>query len=42
MSVFSNKNFQIIDNNKAKENNNINKSGISHSSRFLIQSNLNI
>ena len=37
MSVFSNKNFQIIDNNKAKENNNINKSGISHSSRFLIQ-----
>ena len=37
MSVFSNKNFQIIDNNKAKENNNINKSGISHSSKFLMQ-----
>jgi len=37
MSTFSNKIFQNIDNNIAKEKNDINKSGITHSSRFLMQ-----
>ena len=37
MSTFSNKIFQNIDNNITKEKNDINKSGITHSSRFLIQ-----
>ena len=37
MSTFSNKIFQNIDNNITKEKNDINKSGITHSSRFLMQ-----
>ena len=37
MSTFSNKIFQNIDNNITKEKNDINKLGISHSSRFLMQ-----
>ena len=37
MSAFSNKIFQNIDNNITKEKNDINKSGITHSSRFLMQ-----
>ena len=37
MSTFSNKILQNIDNNITKEKNDINKSGITHSSRFLMQ-----
>ena len=37
MSTFSNKIFQNIDNNITKEKNDINKSGITHSPRFLMQ-----
>ena len=37
MSTFSNKIFQNIDNNITKEKNDINKSGITHSARFLMQ-----
>ena len=37
MSTFSNKIFQNIDNNITKEKNDINKSGITHSSRILMQ-----
>ena len=37
MSAFSNKNFQNIKNNLTKEKNDINKSGITHNSKFLMQ-----
>ena len=37
MSAFSNKNFQNIENNLTKEKNDINKSGITHNSKFLMQ-----